>query len=152
MNQSDLQALKIPLLVLLTVVVAGAFAIYFTDRLMKTERRQLVLQQALVDGEDSRALARERVEEAQQIAFVQQAEAQLHQRLVERELPRIELGREGVGFLRADLVVHPEQVRLLIGEAQPVEPVDALLLADEPGALQLAVTVEIEHDDVPLVA
>jgi len=46
MNQSDLQALKIPLLVLLTVVVAGAFAIYFTDRLMKTERRQLVLQQA----------------------------------------------------------------------------------------------------------
>jgi len=46
MNQSDLQALKIPLLVLLTVVAAGAFAIYFTDRLMKTERRQLVLQQA----------------------------------------------------------------------------------------------------------
>jgi len=46
MNQSDLQALKIPLLVLLTVVIAGAFAIYFTDRLMKTERRQLVLQQA----------------------------------------------------------------------------------------------------------
>jgi hypothetical protein len=45
MNQSDLQALKIPLLVLLAVLVAGALAIYFTTQLMTVERRQLVQQQ-----------------------------------------------------------------------------------------------------------
>jgi len=46
MNQSDLQALRIPLLVLLAVLAAGALAIYYTDRLMVAERRQLVQQQA----------------------------------------------------------------------------------------------------------
>lgn len=45
MNQSDLQALRIPLLVLLAVLVAGALAIYFTAQLMTVERRQLVQQQ-----------------------------------------------------------------------------------------------------------
>jgi primosomal replication protein N len=46
MNQSDLQALRQPLLVLLAVLVAGALAIYFTDRLMAAERRQMQQQQA----------------------------------------------------------------------------------------------------------
>ena len=46
MNQSDLQALRIPLLVLLAALVAGALAIYYTDRLMAAARRQLLQQQS----------------------------------------------------------------------------------------------------------
>jgi len=46
MNQSDLQALRTPLLVLLAVLVAGALAIYFTAQLMAAERQQLLQQQA----------------------------------------------------------------------------------------------------------
>lgn len=46
MNPSDLQALRNPLLVLLAVLVASAAAIYYSDRLMETERRQLMQQQA----------------------------------------------------------------------------------------------------------
>jgi len=46
MNQSDLQALRIPLLVLLAALVAGALAIYYTDRLMAAAGRQLLQQQA----------------------------------------------------------------------------------------------------------
>ena len=46
MNQSDLQALRIPLLVLLAALVAGALAIYYTDRLMAAASRQLLQQQA----------------------------------------------------------------------------------------------------------
>ena len=46
MNQSDLQALKIPLFVLLAVLVAGALAIYFTAQLMTAARQQLLQQQA----------------------------------------------------------------------------------------------------------
>ena len=45
MNQEDLQALKVPLLVLLVVLVAGAAAIYYTDRLTGTARQQLAQQQ-----------------------------------------------------------------------------------------------------------
>jgi hypothetical protein len=45
MNQEDLQALKVPLLVLLVVLVAGAAAIYYTDRLTVTARQQLAQQQ-----------------------------------------------------------------------------------------------------------
>ena len=46
MNQSDLQALRNPLLALLAVLVAGALAIYYTDQLMAAARQQLVQQQA----------------------------------------------------------------------------------------------------------
>jgi len=46
MNQSDLQALRTPLLALLAVLVAGALAIYFSDRLLVAERQQLLQQQA----------------------------------------------------------------------------------------------------------
>ena len=46
MNQSDLQALKTPLLTLLAVLVAGALAIYFTAQLMTAARQQLLQQQA----------------------------------------------------------------------------------------------------------
>jgi hypothetical protein len=46
MNQSDLQALRIPLLVLLAALVAGALAIYYTDRLMAAARLQLLQQQS----------------------------------------------------------------------------------------------------------
>jgi hypothetical protein len=42
MNQDDLQALKAPLLVLLIVLLAGAGAIYYSDRLTKETRQQLV--------------------------------------------------------------------------------------------------------------
>ena len=45
MNQEDLQALKVPLLVLLLVLVAGAGGIYYTDRLTVTARQQLAQQQ-----------------------------------------------------------------------------------------------------------
>ena len=45
MNQSDLQALRTPLLVLLAVLVAGAGAIFYTDRLLTSERQQLLQQQ-----------------------------------------------------------------------------------------------------------
>ena len=45
MNQSDFEALKTPLLVLLAVLVAGAGAIFYTDRLLASERQQLLQQQ-----------------------------------------------------------------------------------------------------------
>lgn len=45
MNQEDLQALRIPLLVLVIVLVAGASAIYYSDRLTKEAREQLTQQQ-----------------------------------------------------------------------------------------------------------
>jgi len=45
MNQSDFKALRTPLLVLLAVLVAGAGAIYYTDRLLTSERQQLLQQQ-----------------------------------------------------------------------------------------------------------
>ncbi len=45
MNQEDLQALKAPLLVLVLVLIAGAAAIYHTDRLTVTARQQLAQQQ-----------------------------------------------------------------------------------------------------------
>lgn len=46
MNQADLQALKIPLLVLVAVALLGASVIYYSERLMAAARQQLVLQQA----------------------------------------------------------------------------------------------------------
>ena len=48
MNQADLQALRTPLIVLLAVLVAGALAIYYSDRLKKAARQQLTQQQALL--------------------------------------------------------------------------------------------------------
>ena len=48
MNQADLQALRTPLIVLLAVLVAGALAIYYSDRLKKAARQQLAQQQALL--------------------------------------------------------------------------------------------------------
>ena len=45
MNQSDFEALRTPLLVLLAVLVAGAGAIFYTDRLVASERQQLLQQQ-----------------------------------------------------------------------------------------------------------
>jgi hypothetical protein len=45
MNQSDFEALRTPLLVLLAVLVAGAGAIFYTDRLLASERQQLLQQQ-----------------------------------------------------------------------------------------------------------
>jgi len=45
MNQSDFEALRTPLLVLLAVLVAGAGAIFYTDRLLTSERQQLLQQQ-----------------------------------------------------------------------------------------------------------
>ena len=73
------------------------------------------LQRALVHGEDAGALAREEIEEPQQVLLVQQPESQLHDRLVELQLSRVELGGEGIGLLRADLVVHAEEIGLLVG-------------------------------------
>jgi len=43
--KEDLQALRMPLLALLVVLVAGAAAIYYTDRLTVTARQQLAQQQ-----------------------------------------------------------------------------------------------------------
>ena len=48
MSQADLQALRNPLLVLVVVVVAGALAIYYSDLLKATARKQLTEQQALL--------------------------------------------------------------------------------------------------------
>jgi hypothetical protein len=48
MNQSDLQALKGPLLVLLVVLLAGAAAVYYSDRMVKEARQQLTQQQLLL--------------------------------------------------------------------------------------------------------
>jgi hypothetical protein len=45
MNQEDLQALKVPLLVLVLVLVGGAAAIYYTNGLTITARQQLAQQQ-----------------------------------------------------------------------------------------------------------
>ena len=45
MNQDDLQALKAPLLVLLIVLLAGAGAIYYSERLKVGARQQLAQQQ-----------------------------------------------------------------------------------------------------------
>ena len=45
MNPADLQALRNPLIVLLAVLLAGASAIYSTDRLAVAARQQLVQQQ-----------------------------------------------------------------------------------------------------------
>jgi hypothetical protein len=45
MNQSDFAALRTPLLVLLVVLVAGASAIFYSDRMLASERRQLLQQQ-----------------------------------------------------------------------------------------------------------
>jgi hypothetical protein len=46
MNHEDLQALRIPLLVLLVVLLAGAGAVYYSDGLTKAARAQLAQQQA----------------------------------------------------------------------------------------------------------
>ena len=46
MNQADLQALKNPLLALLVMLLAGAAAIYYSDRLMAVAQQQLAQQQA----------------------------------------------------------------------------------------------------------
>jgi hypothetical protein len=43
--KEDLQALRMPLLALLVVLVAGAAAVYYTDRLTVTARQQLAQQQ-----------------------------------------------------------------------------------------------------------
>jgi hypothetical protein len=48
MNQADLQALRAPLLALIVVLLAGAAAIYYSDRLVKEARRQLAQQQTLL--------------------------------------------------------------------------------------------------------
>jgi len=48
MSQADLQALKNPLLVLLVVLVAGAAAIYYSNRLKLESGQQLARQQALL--------------------------------------------------------------------------------------------------------
>jgi len=45
MNPADLQALRNPLLALLVVLLAGASAIYYSDRLKAVARQQLVQQQ-----------------------------------------------------------------------------------------------------------
>jgi len=47
MSQADLQALRNPLLVLLVVLVAGAAAIYYSNRLKVESGQQLARQQAL---------------------------------------------------------------------------------------------------------
>jgi hypothetical protein len=48
MNQADFEALRGPLLVLLVVLLVGAAAIYYSDRLVKEARQQLVQQQGLL--------------------------------------------------------------------------------------------------------
>ena len=48
MNQSDLQALKTPLLVLVVILLAGAAAVYYSDRLVKEARQQFTQQQLLL--------------------------------------------------------------------------------------------------------
>jgi hypothetical protein len=48
MSQADLQALRGPLLVLLVVLLVGTAAIYYSDRLVKEARQQLVQQQGLL--------------------------------------------------------------------------------------------------------
>jgi hypothetical protein len=44
MNQEDLQALRVPLLVLVIVLLAGAGAVYYSDRLAADARQQLAQQ------------------------------------------------------------------------------------------------------------
>src|SRR5262249_46567761 len=97
-------------------------------------------------------LPRENAQEPHQILLVQQTEPEPHQRLVQLNRSGIEIGGIRVGFLRADVVIHPEQIGLLIGEAQSIEPVDALFFPDESPALQLLVGAEVAHDEVLLVA
>jgi hypothetical protein len=48
MNQADLQALRNPLIAILVVLLAGAAAIYYFDRLKKEARLQLTQQQVLL--------------------------------------------------------------------------------------------------------
>lgn len=45
MNQADLQALKVPLLALLVVLLVGAAAIYYSDRLRLAAQQQLAQEQ-----------------------------------------------------------------------------------------------------------
>ena len=53
MNQADLQALRNPIVALLVVAIAGASAIYYTDRMKKAAAQQLAQQQTLF--KDARA-------------------------------------------------------------------------------------------------
>src|SRR4029450_13119929 len=91
--------------------------------------------ETLVYGIHARALTREYPEEAHQVLFVQEPEPELHHRFLQLNLSRIKIGVVGIGFLRANLVVHTEEIRLLVRQAQPVEPIDTLLCADESTAL-----------------
>jgi hypothetical protein len=45
MSKEDFQALRAPLLLFLAVLIAGGAAVYYTDRLTKTARQQLALQE-----------------------------------------------------------------------------------------------------------
>jgi len=54
MNAADLQALRNPLLFLLAVLIAGASAIYYSDRLKAMARQQLVQQQAQLSAARTR--------------------------------------------------------------------------------------------------
>jgi hypothetical protein len=48
MNQADFQALRGPLLTLLIVLLVGAAAVYYSDRLVKEARQQLTREQAML--------------------------------------------------------------------------------------------------------
>jgi hypothetical protein len=54
MNQADLNALKAPVLALVTVLVIGAGAIYYSDRLAKQAREQLKQQQVQLNDARTR--------------------------------------------------------------------------------------------------
>ncbi len=54
MNAADLQALRNPLLLLLVVLIAGASAIFYSDRLKAVARQQLVQQQGQLNEARSR--------------------------------------------------------------------------------------------------
>ena len=85
----------------------------------------------LVQREKASALARERAEEPQQVFFMEQPELQVRQRFLQHELAGIELGRIRIGLLRADVVFHAKDLRIVVRDAKAVEPVDALLFSDE---------------------
>src|SRR6188768_1950833 len=94
----------------------------------------------------SAAAAPQRVEETQQVLFVQQPEFEMHEGLLELQLAQGEFGGIRVRALHADVVLDAEYPRLLVGDAQAVEPVDALLLADETGAGKLLIGPEKAAD------
>ena len=97
--------------------------------------------------EQAVVLAAEHVKKPQQVEFVQQPEFQLHHGLPQGELSRVEFRGVRVRLLCVDAVIDAEQIGAFVGRAQGIQPVDALLIADEARLLEPAVLVDILGDD-----